>query len=163
MFSEYIRSVITVALCAFFSNLSVGSLVKSTSLSKGFKLITNLCVFSVILFPLITAIQNFDTDRFNITGAENDIKIQLDFDKLTEKEMSDSLYREIINRTGISVSDIGINIVYEKDKLTIKSITATVRTSEEKETVFSVIYELFGDETDIQIRTDEIEDYKEID
>ncbi len=158
MFSDYIKSVITVTLCAFLCSISCGSACKSSASVKALRLITNLCVFAVIILPLITAFRNIDADSFKIDSGQYTGNNYLDFEKLTENEASKVLKQEIFEKTGITVISISIDISYDNNRVDIEKIKALVSTNQEKNAVTTALSELLGNEILFEVTADESED-----
>ncbi len=158
MFSEYVKSVITVTLCAFLCAISCSSVCKNSAVIKALRLITNLCIFSVVFLPLITAFRNIDADSFKIKSEQYDVGNYPGFDELTEKQAAESLKKQIFEKTGISVLSISIDISYENGKTGINKINAYVKTAQEKNAVLTTLYDLLGNEAVFEVKADETED-----
>jgi len=158
MFSDYIRSVITVALCAFLYTIFGNTVCKDSASTKALRLLTNLCVFTVVLLPLISAFKSIDTDSFKIKSQQYEQVLSFDFNELTENETAKKLKEQIYEKTGISVLDLSIDILCEDDVVSINKVETYVRTIQEKDAVLTALCDLLGDKTELDVKVDEIED-----
>lgn len=144
--SEYISSVLKVAVCAFLCEYLSAGFSKSKAPQKGLRLITNLCVFIIIMSPLINLAGIF-APKGNNTFEKNVAVEQAEgLEELTEKELNEQLKKQIQNSSGITLKTIYAELEFYDNNAYIKSISAQVTSIEEKEELSKFIYENIGKE-----------------
>ncbi|MBO4950732.1 MAG: hypothetical protein J6E38_06925 [Clostridia bacterium] len=144
--SEYITAVLKVAVCAFLCEHLSGSFSKSKTHQKGLRLITNICVFIVIISPLINLAGIFNLQGTNTFEKNVAVEQTESLEELTERELNEQLKRQIHDNTGITVSSIHADLEFQNNNAYIKSISGQVQSTEEKEALSKFIYENIGKE-----------------
>lgn len=158
MFSEYIKTILSVSTCALFCNLSADSLCKGKGASKALKLISNLCVFLVIILPLITAIKNFDSKDLTLPSIQAKQESNISLDLLAEKEASNILTGRIVENTGINPEHVSINISYDNDCVSIDYIQVCVKDEKDAGRVRALLETMFKNEKETEIKVTTIEE-----
>lgn len=156
-FSEYIKSVLTIGICAFLCQ-SAGTVSKNNaSLSKALRLTVNLCVFLVVISPIFSFFGNIDFDNLNFTKSEIITEDSNAFESLTEAEIEKNIYTNIYDNLKINIENIKADIEMNGNSITIKQISATASDSKDAETVTTYIKETFGQEiyTEITVKNNE--------
>lgn len=150
-FSEYIRLILTVGICAFICEYAT-SLGKSKKMSMVFGLISSLCIFLTVISPLTTLSGSFATfkQRYNNIGSSTEAISDEAFYSLVEENLKEEIKQEIIKKTGISDECISIDLSVDKENGTIKEIS--VKHTDKRisnQEITDILTKKTGDETNI--------------
>lgn len=150
-FGYYINALVSIGLCAFICE----SIVTNKVLSKALGLITGLCVFTVVISPIISfAVKGNIKEIFDTSKYENTYnQTTTDFTNLIEKDMEDRLSQSIKDQLGLQISDVSIDFTIKDDKAFIESVCVVLDTQDksENELVREYLYGIFGNETNISV------------
>lgn len=150
-FSEYIKSILSVGLCAFLcENVSL-RLSKNTAMSRGMKLLTGLCIFTVSILPFFSLFNGGFTSLFDFSASNVRINSENSFITLTENELEKSFEEQILKETGIQTRSLSIKIEYNNNVIDIKSINATVEKVENIPIIKEYISKCFESNSGVQI------------
>lgn len=152
MFSDYLKSILTAGICAFFCETISNSFGSSKVLSKAMNIVTSLVMICVVILPLCNIISNtanifsFDKENSNNKDIDKETFLSLTFDNV-----EDSLKSQILTETGIYCDEISIDFTESESGLEIKEITVMSEgiSSENKDIVKCVIVNNFGDKINV--------------
>ncbi len=157
VFSEYIKSILTVGVCAFLCESLSSVFQKSKASESAVRLMVNLCVFTVAVSPLFSAFSYLDFNSFKINETQYNEESTYTLNALTAKELEKQVSSKIYESTRVFIKDIKIDIKLENDAILIKKVTAEISSKDDIEKVNLCIKEMLGQEinTEITVKNDE--------
>lgn len=154
-FSEYIKSIITVGMCAFLSEGVCSHLCKSKITSKSLKFITNLCVFTIAVSPVFSLFTDMKVQQFDFYKKSETSAFDSTFLNLTANEMEKALQGQILQQTGIFARQVSIKIECNDENICVEKVSVTIDEESDRQKVQEYITNVFTAETEITVNTNE--------
>ena len=154
-FALYITSAAAIGICAFICEQAATSAGSNKGLMQGMKLVTSLCIFIAVLYPVFPLLNHgrmlsLNTQSVKTEKSENDVTL---FMEMVAADLEDKLNKRILDETGIPLQYIGIELTEDDKSIRIKSISAGIlkRDSHMKNEILEIIGEIAERDTEILV------------
>lgn len=153
-FSEYIKTLLTVSVICFLCESITDLFSSGKALSRGISLISSLCIFITVLFPL-SGVMNSCRKEFEFPKSESQ-NMAIDnnlFKKFTEKELESLVTSEITKKIGIYPEYVSIELSVSDDSIRTKQIIIGLnpKDAEKAKETMAFIKAAFGPEVQVFI------------
>ncbi|MBE6682267.1 MAG: hypothetical protein E7600_08280 [Ruminococcaceae bacterium] len=156
-FTLYITNLALIGIFSFICEASSSN--GNKGLSNALKLVTSLCIFICVIYPLFSIIGKARNDVFSGMQKGEEIYSQSNnsFLDTVEDDIEEKLCDKIIAETGIQVHNTSIELSEKDGVIRIAGINVTIKEkdADKSTTILSMLKE-FADE-DTQITVTELE------
>ena len=157
IFNEYIKSVLTVGICAFLCELICTFSRKSNTMSKAVQLTLNLCVFTITVLPFFSFMNNFEYSKTEIPESETIQDTDITLAKLTADEFEKLLKSQIYKNAGIEIKNIEVELDTVENDFIIKKVSVNLADEVDTESIKNCLIEILGENITTEIKVNQNE------
>ena len=157
IFNEYIKSVLTVGICAFLCELICTFSRKSNTMSKAVQLTLNLCVFTITVLPFFSFMNKFEYSKTEIPESETIQDTDITLAKLTADEFEKLLKSQIYKNAGIEIKNIEVELDTVENDFIIKKVSVNLADEVDTESIKNCLIEILGENITTEIKVNQNE------